>query len=101
LVLAAATYSRIVGSDLELCQVIVTIDGNSQVLVLRELPFRKTDADVPDTTERSPVDLADVDGCGKIEIILEADAYEDHWLEVISVHDGVSTTIYSGLGYYL
>jgi len=101
LLLAAATYSQIVGSNLEICQVIVTVDGNSKVLVLRELPFRKTDADVPDTTEWSPVDLADVDGCGKIEIVLEGDAYEDHWLEVISVHDGVSKTIYSGLGYYL
>lgn len=101
LLLAEAHYSRIVGSDLELCQAIVTVDQNSRVLVLRELPFQKTDPDVPTTTEWSPVDLADVDGCGNIEIILEGDAYEDHWLEVVSVRDGVPKTIFSGLGYYL
>ncbi len=101
LVLAEAYYHRIVGLNLELCEVIVTIDQDSHVLVLRKLPFQKTDADVPQTTEWSPVDLADVDGCGNSEIILEGDAYEDHWLEVISVRDGVAKTIFSGLGYYL
>jgi hypothetical protein len=34
-------------------------------------------------------------------VILVGDAYEDHWLEVISVHDGSAKTIFSGLGYYL
>lgn len=101
LTLAAASYSRIIGSNLELCQVIVALSGDSQVLVLRELPFQETDADVPQTTEWSPVDLADVDECGKVDIVLEGDAYEDHWLEVVSVHDGKAETIFSGLGYYL
>ena len=101
LLLAAASYSRVVGSNLELCEVIVAVDVGSKVIVLRELPFQKTDADVPETTEWAPVDLADVDGCGSVEIVLEGDAYEDHWLEVISVHDGVAKTIFSGLGYYL
>jgi hypothetical protein len=45
--------------------------------------------------------LADADGDGRIEVILEGDAYEDHWLEVESIQDGSSRTIFSGLGYYL
>jgi hypothetical protein len=99
---AAAYYSHPVGtSDLEICEVIVTIDQNSQVILLRKLPFQKTDVDVPTVTQWSLVDLADVDGDGQIEVILEADAHENHWLEVESVKDGSSRTIFSGLGYYL
>jgi hypothetical protein len=99
---AVAYYSRPVGtSDLEICEVIVTIDRNSQVILLRKLPFQKTDVDVPTVTQWSLVDLADVDGDGQIEVILEADAYENHWLEVDSVKDGSPHTIFSGLGYYL
>ncbi len=99
--IAAADYERVIGSDIELCQVIVAIEGDSRVTVLRKVPFQKTDADVPTVTQWSLVDLADVDGDGNIEIILEGDAYEDHWLEVVSVRDGTVTTKFSGLGYYL
>jgi len=42
-----------------------------------------------------------VDGDGHMELILEGDAYEDHWFEVVSVKDGSFKTIFSGLGYYL
>jgi hypothetical protein len=98
---AEADYSRLAGSDIELCRVIVLIDKSSHVLRLRKLPFQKTDADVPAVTEWSLMDLADADGDGQVDVILEGDAYEDHWLEVISVHDGAIKTIFSGLGYYL
>jgi hypothetical protein len=52
-------------------------------------------------TTWSPIDLADVNGDGHIEVILEGDAYEDHWLEVDNVQDGSTHTIFSGLGYHL
>jgi hypothetical protein len=81
--------------------VIVTIDQRSQVHVLRKVQFQKTDEDKPAVTTWSPIDLADADGDGRIEVILEGDAYEDHWLEVESIQDGSSRTIFSGLGYYL
>jgi hypothetical protein len=99
--LATADYSRSIGSDIELCQVIVTIDQNSHVLVLRKLPFQKTDIDVPTVTQWSPIDLADIDGDGKADVVLEGDAYENHWLEVVSVRDGSAKTVFSGLGYWL
>ncbi len=99
--LAEAYYFRSLGGNIELCQVIVIIDSNSHSLVLRKLPFQKTDADVPAVTLWSPVDIVDVDGNGQFDVVLEGDAYEDHWLEVIAVHNGVPITIFSGLGYYL
>ena len=99
--LAAAYYSRTAGSDLELCQVIVIIDQSSHVLVLRKLPFQKTDIDKPAVTQWSPIDLADVDGDGRADVVLQGDAYEDHWLEVVSVGQGPPRTVFSGLGYYL
>jgi hypothetical protein len=98
---AMAYYSRSVGPDVELCEVVVVVDENSHVTVLRKLPFQKTDADVPTVTQWAPVDIADVDGSGRDDIVLEGDAYENHWLEVISVHDGSFKTVFSGLGYYL
>jgi hypothetical protein len=98
---ATADYDQSVGDDLMLCQVIVTIDKSSHVHVLRKAPFQKTDVDKPTVTTWSLVDIADVDGDGHVEVILEADTYEDHWLEVDSVQDGSSQTIFSGLGYYL
>jgi hypothetical protein len=39
---------------------------------------------------------------GHNEIILEGDAYEDHWIEVVTVGDDLSPkTVFSGLGYYV
>jgi hypothetical protein len=100
--LAEAYYHHAAGSYvITLCQVIVTIDQRSQVHVLRKVQFQKTDEDKPAVTTWSPIDLADADGDGRIEVILEGDAYEDHWLEVESIQDGSSRTIFSGLGYYL
>jgi hypothetical protein len=96
-----ADYSNPVGADVELCQVIVLIDKNSQVAVLRKVPFQKTDSDVPTVTQWSLLDLADVDGSGQVEIILQGDAYENHWLEVVGMRNGSPKTIFSGLGYYL
>src|SRR5262249_35397252 len=57
--LAAAYYSRAAGSAVELCQVIVVIDQGSHVLVLRKLPFQKTDVERPAVTQWYPIDLAD------------------------------------------
>jgi hypothetical protein len=99
--LAEAYYDDLEGSDLTLCQVIVIVDQNSHVSVLRKVPFQKTDADKNTVTTWSPLDLADVNADGQIEIILEGDAYEDHWIEVVGMRDGSFRTIYSGLGYYL
>ena len=99
--LAAAYYSRTAHSTVELCQVIVVIDQSSHVLVLRKLPFQKTDVERPAVTQWYPIDLADADGDGHADVILQGDAYEDHWLEVVSVGHGVSRTVFSGLGYYL
>ncbi len=69
--------------------------------VLRELRLQNTDEDVKSVTEWSLIDLADVGADGSVNVILEGDAYEDHWLEVVSVRDGAPKTIFSGLGYYL
>jgi len=54
---AEAYYSRPVGPDVVDCLVVVTIDPNSKAVVLRELPFQKTDADVPLTTTWSLLGL--------------------------------------------
>ena len=99
--LAAADYQRPVGSDVELCQVIVIIDQSSHVRVLRKVPFRKTNMDVPAMTQWFPIDLADVDGVGLTDVILQGDDHEDHWLEVVSVGQRSLRTLFSGLGYYL
>jgi hypothetical protein len=98
---ASAKYSRVVGENEELCDVIVTIDQSSRVTVLRELRFQKTDVEVPNVTEWLPIDLADVNGDGQVDVVLEGDAYEDHWIEVVSYHNGSPETVFSGLGYYL
>jgi len=99
--LAAADYFHSAGDDLTLCQVIAIIDQSANVHVLRKVRFQKTDVDKPTVTTWTPIDLADVDGDGHTEVILEGDAYEDHWLEVVSIQDGSSRTVFSGLGYYL
>jgi hypothetical protein len=100
-ILAGANYDHAAGQDLKLCSVIAVIDQQSNVHVLRKVPFQKTDADVPAVTSWSVLDLAQVDGDGQVDVILQGDAYEDHWLEVVSVKDGSWKTIFSGLGYYL
>jgi hypothetical protein len=99
--LTHAYYSHRVGSDIELCEVVAVVDQNAHVTVLRKLPLKKTDVDVPDVTDWTPLDLADTRGDGQVDVILEGDAYEDHWLEVISVRNGSAKTIFSGFGYYL
>lgn len=96
-----ADYSHVTGDALYISEVVVLISPDSHVTVLRKLPFRKTDADVPDATEWSPVDIVDVDGDGQLDVVLEADAYEDHWLEVVTLRNGSAVTLFSGLGYYL
>ena len=88
-------------SDLELCEVVAIIDQSTHLIILRKLPFQKTDVDVPDVTQWAPLDIANVEGDGREEVILEGDAYEDHWLEVVGVDNGTASTIFSGLGYYL
>ena len=98
---AEGYYERVSGSSLALCQVLVMLDPNSRAFVVRELPFQKTDADVPLVTTWSILDLADVDGDGRPDVILRGDAYENHWIEVHTVRHGASHMIFSGLGYYL
>jgi hypothetical protein len=99
--LAAGDYAHANGSDLTLCQVIVVVDRGRHVQVMRKVRFQKTDADVPTVTTWFPLGISDVDGDGRLEIILEGDAYEDHWLEVDKMQDGSFRTVFSGLGYYL
>ena len=67
----------------------------------RRVPFQKTDVDVPDVTTWSLVDVGDVEGDGQVDVIFEADSYENHWFEVDRVQDVYSRTIFSGLGYFL
>lgn len=101
--LAQGTYYRTVGSTLRLCDVIAVVDSQSNVTVLRAVRFQTTDTDVPTVTTWTLIDVADVDGDNSPDIILEGDAYENHWFEVAS-KGGVDSswkTIFSGLGYYL
>lgn len=99
--LASADYAHVTGDALNIGEVVVLISPNLQVTVLRKSPFQKTNADVPDVTEWAPIDMVDVDGDGRLDVVLEADAYEDHWLEVVAIRNGSPVTIFSGLGYYL
>jgi hypothetical protein len=98
--LMAANYHHISGPDLILCQVVVVADPSGRIHVLRNVPLGKTDADAPEITTWSPVDIADVDGDGKLEVVLEGDDDEDYWFEVVTLQDGSFQTIFSGLGYY-
>ena len=99
--LVEAYYDHLAGPDVVLCQVIAIVDKDSHLSVLRKVPFQKTHADKNTVTTWSPLDLADVNADGQVEVILEGDAYEDHWIEVDAMKDGSFKTIFSGLGYYL
>lgn len=99
--LAKAGYVHVAGVDFTLCQVVIAVDRKSRVRVLRRVPLKKTNVDVPEVTTWSPVDMADADGDGKLDVILRGDAYENHWLEVVSLRNGKVETTFSGLGYYL
>ncbi len=99
--LVEAYYDHIVGSDVTLCQVIAIVDKDSRLSVLRKVRFQETNANKNTVTTWSPLDLADANGDGEIDVILEADAYEDHWIEVDRMKGGSFQTIFSGLGYYL
>jgi hypothetical protein len=96
------SYDHLSGLELTFCEVIVVTDSSARAHVLRKVALQKTDnVDTASFTSWSPVDIADADGDGHLEIILEGDAYEDHWLEVVSFEGGSFKTIFSGLGYYL
>ena len=99
--LAAADYGQANGSDLMLCQVIVVIGPSGRVQPLRKVQFQKTNADKSTVTTWFPIGIADVDGDGQLEIIMEGDAYENHWFEVDQMQGGSFRKIFSGLGYYL
>jgi len=99
--LAAADYGHANGGDLALCQVIVVVGQDGRVQTLRKVRFQKTSADKSAVTTWFPIGIADVDGDGRLEIILEGDAYENHWFEVDQMQGGSFRKIYSGLGYYL
>jgi hypothetical protein len=99
--LAAADYGQANGSDLALCQVILVIGPGGRVQTLRKVQFQKTNADKPTVTTWFPMGIADADGDGQLEIIVEGDAYQDHWFEVDKMQAGSFRKIYSGLGYYL
>lgn len=99
--LAVAYYSLTRGEDIWLCEVVAIIDKNSHAVIIRKLPFQKTDIDKPDVTQWALVDITDVEGAGHDDIVLEGDAYENHWFQVVRVQAGTVHTIFSGLGYYL
>jgi hypothetical protein len=96
------SYDHVNGLELTFCEVIVVADASGGVHLLRKVPLQQAEnVDTADFTTWSPVDIADADGDGNLEVILEGDAYEDHWLEVVSVQGSSFKTIFSGLGYYL
>ncbi len=99
--LAEAYSLHVVGDDMLLCQVILLVDRSSRLVVLRKVPFQKTDVDVPNVTTWSLVDVADVIGAGQVDVVFKADAYENHWFEVDRVQGESFHTIFSGLGYFL
>jgi hypothetical protein len=99
--LAAADYGQANGRVLALCQVIVVVNPGGHIQALRKVQFQKTNADKSTVTTWFPIGIADVDGDGQLEIILQGDAYENHWLEVDQMQSGSFRKIFSGLGYYL
>ena len=44
-------HSHRIGSDIELSEVVAIVDQNARVTVLRKLPLKKTDVDVPEVTD--------------------------------------------------
>ena len=99
--LAAADYGQASGGELALCQVILVVGTGGHLQTLRKVQFQKTNADAHTVTTWFPMGIADADGDGQLEIILEGDAYEDHWLEVDKMQAGSFRKVFSGLGYYL
>jgi hypothetical protein len=83
LTLLGADHGHLVGEHVVRCQLFAVIDSSGRMRVLRQLPCTKTDRYVPETTDWTPLDVVDVDGDGRAEIVLEADAYENHWIEVV------------------
>jgi hypothetical protein len=53
---AQAYYSHRIGPDIELCEVVAVVDHNAHVTVLRKLPLKKTDVDVPNATDWTPLE---------------------------------------------
>jgi hypothetical protein len=98
---AKGSFGQVIGLELRICEVILVIDRHSSVTVLRKVRFQTTDANVPAVTTWSVIDVVDVNGNGDVDIVLQGDAYEDHWLEVVSQQGALWKTIFSGLGYYL
>jgi len=95
-------YGHVGKLKLAVCEVLIAKDSSAGVHVLRKVPLQKFEnVDTASFTSWSPVDVADVDGDGHSEIVLEGDAYEDHWLEVVAFEKGSFKTIFAGLGYYL
>jgi hypothetical protein len=100
--LMSAVYSHAQGGKVDLCQIVAATNRAGELRVLRKLPLKTTDADVPDAVTWSPLDITDVFGNGTIEFVLQADAYENHWLEMVAPDsEGSFKTIFAGLGYYL
>jgi hypothetical protein len=99
--LAEAYHHHQEGYEITICKVILAIDNNSKVLILRKVPFQKVGVDGFFVTIWSLLDLVDVDGDGYPDVVFKADNYENHWLEVDSIRNGSAKKIYSGLGYYL
>lgn len=99
--LAEAYYDHIVGESVTLCQILAIVNYDSKLSPIKEVPFQKTDANKNTVTTWSFLDLADVDGSGKLSLVLEGDAYEDHWVEVDKIGGESVEVIFSGLGYYL
>jgi hypothetical protein len=98
---AEGTYYRLQGENATSCQVVVTVDSSLRVNVLRQHRCHKENPDASEGTSWSPLGIADVDGDGQPDIILEGDEYENHWLEVVGLRGASLRTIFSGLGYYL
>jgi hypothetical protein len=97
-----AYYESPHGTNLWLCQAIAVFSDPNTISIAREVRYQKTDVDVPAVTTWAAIDIADVNGDGEQEVVMQGDAYENHWFEVVAVKPDFSTKLlYSGLGYYL